>query len=73
MRTLEVEEVQLVSGGDSWGGTPEGQASATPYQDCVNAGFAGGAGGFGRHALLPKCFFLSKDRDSADPCSIERE
>jgi hypothetical protein len=44
MRTLEVKEVQLVSGGDSWGGTPEGQASTTPYQDCVNAGFASGSG-----------------------------
>lgn len=60
MRVLEVEEVQLVSGGDSWAGTAAGRASVSPYSDCVIEGFGrdnegGSAGGIMLYCL--KVFF----------------
>lgn len=34
MRIMTTSDLSYVSGGDSWGGTPEGQASSNP--GCIN-------------------------------------
>ena len=36
MRQLKLEELTYVGGGDSWGGTPEGQAPGPTAQAAIN-------------------------------------
>ena len=54
MNELLTNEIEQVSGGDSWGGTPEGRAPADSFRECVIDGINGGGGG-GPFGALLKC------------------
>lgn len=52
IRELTPEEIDLVHGGDSWAGTPEGREPARDMKDCANAilfwsGIGAAVGGYG--------------------------